>query len=88
MYVAGWRYEYLRDENIPVGLIETGVQRENIEQNGINDMVLYLDYKAVRTFSLVEYLQLRYKFYNYADMYLALNNILNLFSFNLILKYR
>lgn len=58
-------YEYLKDENIAVGLIETGVQRENIEQNGINDMVKYLDYKAVRTFSLVEYLQLRYKHYNY-----------------------
>lgn len=58
-------YEYMSKENIPMGLIETTVQRENIEQVGVNEMVSYLDYKAVRTFSLIEYLQLRYKFYNY-----------------------
>ncbi|MGB3368659.1 MAG: DUF5693 family protein [Acidaminobacteraceae bacterium] len=59
-------YEYLSDEDIPVGLIETTVQRGNIEQNGIEQMVTYLDYSAVRTFSLIEYLQLRYKYYNYS----------------------
>ncbi len=58
-------YDFMRDNNISVGLVESVVQREHIEQEGIEDLTKWLNYDAVRTFSLWEYIQLRYKYYNY-----------------------
>ncbi len=56
---------YLKENNIAVGLIETPVQRSQIEQADIVKLTQDLNYKAVRAFSLMPYLQKRYKFYNY-----------------------
>lgn len=56
---------FLRKNNITVGLIETGVQRKNIEQDGIEELSEKLDYKNVRIFPIWPYIQTRYKFYNY-----------------------
>lgn len=57
--------QYMKENNISVGLIETAVQREHIEQQGINELVRALDYNAVRVFSVWPYIQTRYKYYNY-----------------------
>ncbi len=56
---------YLKENNIAVGLIETPVQRGQIEQADIVKLTRDLNYKAVRAFSLMPYLQKRYQYYNY-----------------------
>jgi len=57
--------EYMRDNDIKVGLIETAVQREHIKQTAIEDLTKDLEYNAVRIFSVWPYIQERFKFYNY-----------------------
>lgn len=57
--------EYMQENDIKVGLIETAVQREHIEQTHIEELVRGLDYNAVRIFSVWPYIQERFKFYNY-----------------------
>lgn len=58
--------DFMTDNNIKVGLIESGVQRGHIEQTGIEGLTGALDYNAVRVFSVAPYIQERYKFYNYS----------------------
>ncbi len=57
--------EYMQDNDIKVGLIETSVQRKHLEQTGIEDLARGLEYNAVRIFSVWPYVQERFKFYNY-----------------------
>ncbi len=57
--------DFMIENHMKVGLIETGVQRGHIEQKGIDGLVGALDYNAVRLFSMAPYIQERYKFYNY-----------------------
>lgn len=54
--------EAMRDSNIAVAMIETGVQREHLEQTGLEPLVRALDYKAVRVFSTWNYIQKRYDY--------------------------
>lgn len=56
---------FMEKNNTKVGLIESGVQRGHIEQKGIDELTEVLDYNAVRIFSMPDYIQQRYKFYNY-----------------------
>jgi len=56
---------YLKAHHIAVGLIETPVQRGQIEQADIVALTRDLDYHAVRAFSVLPYIQKRYQFYNY-----------------------
>ena len=57
--------DYIRDNHITVGLIETNVQRENIMQSGIEKVARGTDLNTVRVFSVWNYIQFRYGFYGY-----------------------
>ncbi len=57
--------DYLRDNGITMGLIETTVQRENILQSGATEAAVATDYTAVRVFSMWNYIQYRYGYYGY-----------------------
>lgn len=56
---------YIRENDITVGLIETNVQRENIMQSGVEDIARATDYQMVRVFSVWDYIQFRYAYYGY-----------------------
>lgn len=57
--------DYIRDNGITIGLIETNVQRENIMQSGVEDATVATDYNTVRVFSVWDYIQYRYGYYGY-----------------------
>ncbi|MBD5155184.1 MAG: hypothetical protein HDT15_08990 [Oscillibacter sp.] len=57
---------YLQDNQITIGLIETNVQRENIMQTGVAAEAIATDYNTVRVFSMWDYLQYRYGYYGYS----------------------
>lgn len=57
--------DYIRDNGITVGLIETNVQRENIMQSGIEDVARGTGLNTVRVFSVWNYIQYRYAYYGY-----------------------
>lgn len=57
--------DYLRDNGITIGLIETNVQRENIMQSGVDTLAVETDYNTVRVFSVWNYIQYRYAYYGY-----------------------
>ncbi len=57
--------DYMESNDIKVGLIETGVQREHIEQEGIEKLTEDLNYNAVRVFSVWDWVQTRFQYYNY-----------------------
>lgn len=57
--------EYMEKNHIKVGLVETAVQREHLEQDGLEELTRDLQYNAVRIFSVWPYIQERFKFYNY-----------------------
>lgn len=56
---------YILDNDIIIGLIETNVQRENIMQSGSKEVAVGTDYNAVRVFSVWNYIQYRYGYYGY-----------------------
>ena len=57
--------KFMLDSAIYPALIETSVQRENIEQEGLINLVENFNYKTVRVFPILNYIQKRYKYYNY-----------------------
>lgn len=57
--------KFIKDNNVKVGLIESPVQREHIEQKGLEDLTRNIDYQAIRIFSIPGFIQERYQFYNY-----------------------
>lgn len=57
--------DYIRDNGITVGLIETNVQRENLMQAGVDAVIEAADYNTVRVFSMWDYVQYRYGYYGY-----------------------
>ncbi|MCH4889182.1 hypothetical protein EZV73_16420 [Acidaminobacter sp. JC074] len=58
-------YDYLSENNITPVLIETGVQRSNVEQEDLFQLVEDMNYQSVRALPLVSYLQERFEHYNY-----------------------
>jgi len=58
--------DYILDNGITIGLIETNSQRENIMQTGVDQLALDTDYNTVRIFSVWNYIQYRYGYYGYA----------------------
>ena len=52
----------LRENEIAVAMIEASVQREHLEQVGLEALVRGLDYQAVRVFSTWNYIQRRYDY--------------------------
>jgi len=57
--------QYILENDITIGLIETNAQRENIMQTGLDELALASDYNAVRVFSVWDYIQYRYGYYGY-----------------------
>lgn len=57
--------DYLKEENIAVALIESSTQREHLEQKGLDDLVEDSGYRALRAFTMWDYIRERNKFYNY-----------------------
>jgi hypothetical protein len=57
--------KYIADNNIVVGLIEDTTQLQNILQFGILNITRAGGYKAVRVFSVWDYIQNRYQYYGY-----------------------
>lgn len=57
--------DWMTENQVAPVLIETTVQRSNIEQEGLVALVDNVDYQAVRLLPIVDYLQQRYKAYNY-----------------------
>lgn len=56
---------YLTENDITIGLIETSSQRGNLTQSGLEDTVQSSGYNAVRVFSMWDYIQYRYAYYGY-----------------------
>ena len=67
-------YEILKENQIPVGMIESAVQRGYIEQRGSSQMARDLEYNIVRVFPVIEYIQERY---NYLSFYEGAKEIEN-----------
>lgn len=59
-------YDLMDKYDIPPVLIETSVQRSNIEQEGLNEMVKFYDYQSVRLLAIDGWMQEKYKAYNYS----------------------
>lgn len=57
---------YINEYNISPVLIESSNQRENLEQDGLNELVEKSNYNAVRAFTMWDYIRARNKYYNYA----------------------
>lgn len=57
--------EYMQENDVKVGLVESSVQRGHIEQEHIEELTRGLEYDAVRIFSVWPYIQERFQFYNY-----------------------
>lgn len=58
--------DFMKENGVTVALLETQVQRSNVEVEGIEDLTVALNYDAVRTFSMDNYIQQRYQYYNYS----------------------
>lgn len=58
-------WNYITENSIPLGLIETNVQREHVKQTGLIEMAERRNYQAVRVFSMWDYVQNRYAYYGY-----------------------
>lgn len=56
---------YIKENNITIGLIENTTQLQNILQLGVNEAVKDSNYNAVRIFSVWDYIQNRYQYYGY-----------------------
>lgn len=56
---------YINEENIAIGLIESSTQREHLEGEGLNDLVEDSGYNALRIFTMWDYIRERNKYYNY-----------------------
>lgn len=57
--------EYVNEENIAIGLIESSNQREHLESEGLNDLVEDSGYNGIRMFTMWDYIRARNKYYNY-----------------------
>lgn len=57
--------KYIKDNGIIVGLVEDTTQRQNIMLDGLEQLVADTGYQAARVFSVWDYIQNRYQYYNY-----------------------
>lgn len=57
--------KYINDNNITIGLIENTTQLKNTMQFGVEDVVKQSEYKAMRVYSVWDYIQNRYQYYGY-----------------------
>jgi len=57
--------DYMTRNNITLGMIETTVQRENIDQAGLLEAAAASGYNTARVFTMWDYVQYRYRYYGY-----------------------
>lgn len=57
--------DYLESGDATLGVIETSQQSLNLEFEGLDELVAASGYNAVRVFSMWDYVQWRYQWYNY-----------------------
>ena len=57
--------KYMNSNNISLSLIESGVQRQHLKQGGMEELSNLVNYNIVRTFTMWDWLRLRYRHYNY-----------------------
>lgn len=57
--------DYILDNEVTIGLIENTTQRQNIIQNGVQEVAIASGYDTVRVFSVWDYIQYRYQYYGY-----------------------
>lgn len=57
--------KYIKDNHIVIGLVEDTTQRQNIMVDGLDQLIKDTHYQATRVFSVWDYIQNRYQFYNY-----------------------
>ena len=57
--------DYVNEEDIAIGLIESSTQREHLESEGLNDLVEDSGYNGIRMFTMWDYIRERNKYYNY-----------------------
>jgi len=57
--------DYMARNGITLGMIETTVQRENIDQAGLTETALASGYNVARVFTMWDYVQYRYRYYGY-----------------------
>ena len=69
-------YEIMREKAIPVGMIESSVQRGYTEQLGIEQLATDLEYNVVRIFPVIEYIQQRYNYLGYYEGPIEVENTL------------
>jgi hypothetical protein len=69
-------YDIMRAQNIPVGMIESAVQRGYSEQKGIEYLAEDLEYNVVRVFPVIEYIQERYNYLGYYEGPIEVENTL------------
>lgn len=56
---------YITEKNVTIGLIEDTTQLQNLLQYGVEDIIQSTGHRAVRVFSVWDYIQNRYQYYNY-----------------------
>ena len=56
---------YIKEENIALALIESGTQREHLDQEGLDDLVEDSGYQALRAFTMWDFIRERNRYYNY-----------------------
>ncbi|WP_326909993.1 DUF5693 family protein [Sedimentibacter sp. MB31-C6] len=56
---------YIKENNMAIGLIESSTQREHLEQDGLNKLVEDSNYNGVRVFTMWDFIRERNKYYNY-----------------------
>ena len=56
---------YIKEENIAVALIESGTQRQHLEQEGLDELVEDSGYQALRAFTMWDFIRERNRYYNY-----------------------
>ena len=57
--------EYLQSNNMTLGMVETSQQSKNLVGGGLGGLIEASGYSAVRVFSMWEYVQWRFGWYNY-----------------------
>lgn len=57
--------DFLENNDVTLGVIETSQQSLNLEFEGLDELVAASEYNAVRIFSMWDYVQWRYQWYNY-----------------------
>lgn len=62
---AGFLTNYLNTSNTVIGIVEDTTQRQNLDPDGLSEVIEGTNYNTVRVFSMWGYIQNRYGYYGY-----------------------